>query len=208
MRVIYLSAAFILITCSNANADTLSRDFSPPNLDGPGTAMINHWGISNITVESRTSDTGFYGESYVLKVYRKNHIIEFPFDTTYGNFRMWIANLTGADSPEIILVTSWGRGTSASAKFLDIYYLQDLHLVNAYEMLISEYFGPGDLWSYDVNLVRRQSTEDFITLTLAVEEPYHGNLVVQSLVPKEKIMYIVWNKKLHKFISRGMQPSS
>ena len=207
MRLMCISAVFILLSGLSIRLQATMFGLWPPSLDAPGTLAINQWDISKVTIESRPSKTGFIGESYLLKVYGHGHLVKFPFDTTYGNFRVWIDNLTGGQSPEVILVASRGRGTSANAYFLDIYHQQPPGLVKVYEMQISGYFGPGDIWRYEVNFERRQNNVDFITLTLAVDEPYHGSLVAKQLIPKKKIMYIVWDEKFHKFILSNLRPS-
>lgn len=206
MRMASLFIVLLMLLSFGGRANATAFQLWPPSLNAPGTVLINRWGISDVTVERRTSDTGYWGESYLLKVNSQAGTATFPFDTTYGNFRFWIDNLIGETSPQIILVTSRGRGTSSSAYFLDVYRLQNSHFVKTYEMQISEYFGPGDIWKYEVDFQRRPADTDFIKLSLVVDEPDHDQYVVPTLIPKHKKLYIVWDKTSQKFIATTTKP--
>jgi hypothetical protein len=74
------------------------------------------------------------------------------FESTYGEFELVLADLTGDGLEEFILARGDGRGTAARTERLDVYRLGEKGLVPIFEHQLSDRPGIDCRWSYLVSI--------------------------------------------------------
>jgi hypothetical protein len=198
----YLLCAALLLFGLMTAAHAAYFNDDPPTLNAVGCVSFDS-GLS-ATIVKRLDGKSWWGEKYavLVKSADKKIDVSFPFESSYGRFRAYFPNLRELNQPNLVLVTSRGKGTSAASYYLDIYEIHGSTVTKAYEMQISEYYGPGELWWYDVSFEPTQSDKDDLVLNLNYSESTGNPLEDISLIPKTKEIRIAWDSKTEKYIER------
>jgi hypothetical protein len=109
------------------------------------------------SVSVRVSPTGLEWDHYVveLSLPGSNVAITYPFESSYGGYRLDVIRLTSSDTEEIVLVTGKGRGTSVRQEVVRILRVQDGKLDVLAETILSGFFDEGARWWYGISYVER-----------------------------------------------------
>lgn len=198
VKICIIAAGFVLLIIGQTASAKYFND-DPPTLNTTG--ELNVVGGITARVEKRLTDGEWSGDSYdlVIRISGTKDQVVFPFESTYGRFRLYMSGLTGSSMPEVILITASGRGTSATSYSLDIYRIDGSKLVKIYDKLIAEYYGPGEMWWYDVDFEVEKSGLSEIMLSLENSPPSHSALEDLTLIPKVTKLKVSWdvtNKKV------------
>ena len=112
----------------------------------------------------------------------------FLFESSYGHFLLWLADMTGDGREEFILVTGEGRGTSARRETLTVYSQEGADFTALTALPFSGYFGPGKRWYYQPTFTRVDGT--ILELRLCRDDDTNGRLSYPELIPGEQLITI------------------
>ena len=105
--------------------------------------------------------------------------------SSYGQFRIFLADLTGDGVEEIVTMTGEGSGTSARVEYLVVYQWAGSTLQQLLRTEVSEFFGPMEMWRYEPRFARDVDTQRIrLSLELRHDPPTDNPLTVPDLIPK------------------------
>ncbi len=111
------------------------------------------------------------------------------FESSYGEYRLWLSDLTGDGIEEFILLTGRGRGTSATRETLTVYSREGSGFTALTSVPFSDYFGMGARWYYEPRFVR-DGDRTVNELRLDWDDYSDGRLASPELIPEEKLIVI------------------
>ena len=91
------------------------------------------------------------GDDYILKAAwdQGRRVAAYPFRTSYGKFRLEVADLAGDGVPELVLVYGTGRGTSVRSETLQVLAMEEGEMRRIAAAPYSGFFGSGARWWYE-----------------------------------------------------------
>ena len=90
-------------------------------------------------------------DEHVAEITLDGRTIVYPFYSSYDSYRIDLIDLTRDFVPEVLLVTGEGRGTSVRKEVLHIFRIQGDKLQPITDTTVSEYFGEGLRWWYEIS---------------------------------------------------------
>jgi hypothetical protein len=123
-------------------------------------------------------------------------LIRKQIESSYGRFQLYLADLTADGVEEILLITGEGRGTSARQESLTVYRRTQSDVNEILRVPISEYFGSGKRWWYEVQF-HLDPRLNMVLLSLHLNHDTwesDDTLVVPDLIPKERDIAYKWNE--------------
>ena len=172
----------------------------------PHAAEINSIGTlslgksGTLEIKERPLNGAWWGDTFNLVVSQDGKIAVLPFDATYGIFKVMVSPLIGNTQPEYVLIAAQGRGTAATSWYLNIYQIRNHKFVRMYRKLIAQYFGPTNIWWYEVDYATMVGGTQAILLTLRISSPDSNQFVDKTLIPKQKFLKIYWDSAKNKFV--------
>ncbi|HEY1268722.1 MAG TPA: hypothetical protein VGH16_15815 [Candidatus Binatia bacterium] len=140
----------------------------------------NSYGMLRVTTGDR--------DEHVADFRLAGKTITYPFYSSYDGYRIDVINLSGHATPEIVMVTGAGRGTSVRKEILRVFSPENGKLKTLLETTVSEFFGEGLRWWYEVSYMSAENAlcTDLV-LQLRHDDPrdYNGWGGVQ-LIPTER----------------------
>jgi hypothetical protein len=104
-------------------------------------------------------------------------------------------DITGDGIGEFILIQGNGRGTSARNENILVFQHSGQTLKKILDEPISDYFGSGHQWRYELKILTIDSDKVFLRLILdSLPVDKEGDLCEPSLIPEEKIREFVFDK--------------
>lgn len=125
-----------------------------------------------------------------------------PFDAAYGRFEVtpFISSEDVHAPLNYVLINAQGKGTAATSWYLNIYKIRNHQFVSMYRKQIAGYFGPANIWWYEVDYARMLNGTPEILLTLRISSSNENKYVIKSLIPKDKFLKIYWDNSKHEFV--------
>src|SRR5262245_6168661 len=115
-------------------------------------------------------------------------------NSSYGAFRLFLADLTGDGVEEVVTVTGEGRGTFARREFLTVRQWSGNGLRELLRTVVSEYFGPGEMWRYEPRFEENPEAEAVeLFLDLRHDEPTPNRLTSPDLIPTAQHLHFVYD---------------
>jgi len=116
---------------------------------------------------------------------------EYAFQSSYGLFRLEIIDLTRNGTPEMVLVTGEGRGTSVRSETLEILSLDEGAITPAGTAGYSAFFGSGARWWYEHEYV---DMDDDGTLEVVLHQHHtpigEGEFEKPETIPPDKVIVL------------------
>ncbi|MDP8235137.1 MAG: hypothetical protein P9M08_02010 [Candidatus Erginobacter occultus] len=112
-----------------------------------------------------------------------------PFSSSYSDYNLWLADLTGDGREEFILVSGQGRGTCARSETLTVYSRDGAAFTALTDLPFSDYFGSGVRWYYEPTFVR-DGDRFILELKLDWDDYSETYLFFPELIPGEKLIVI------------------
>lgn len=189
-RGILASTFAVLLAAAPVSADV---EYDPVSVAEP--AMVTLPSTDRRAGFTMTVDYDLHGacglshECIVLSLKPHGHGGLKPLRTSltssYGLFRIFLADLTGDGVEEIVTITGEGSGTSARVEYLVVNQWAGSTLRQLLRTEVSEFFGPMEKWWYEPRFARDVDTQRIrLSLQLRHEPPTDNPLTVPDLIPK------------------------
>lgn len=198
-QLVLVIALTFLIGATNAS------DFHPSSLNQSGTIVLTGWRTTpKLTVSmSLDNDTKcpWEGDCLLLTVRlgdAKRTEIKKKILSSYGSFQLFLVDLIGEGTEQVVLITGGGRGTSVRAELLTVYKVTDSGLKVILDAPYSEYFGSGKRWWYEPIFERPKDPRLSAQMTLVLHHDEWDKseaLVSPESIPSAKIIRYRWNTK-------------
>jgi len=132
-----------------------------------------------------------FGDDYTLTVSWPGGSATYPFQTSYGIFHLDVVDLTSDGTPEIVLVTGDGRGTSVRSETLRVLAIDGDKIEVIKDVPYSNWFGSGARWWYEHEYVDVDDDGLMeIELTLHHTPLGEGGLERPDLIPEDKTVIV------------------
>ncbi len=123
-------------------------------LDRPVAVASSRYGELQVVVKDITPDDSgdqyFGGPLLSIQIDAEDRpIATHEFQTSYGLFCLDIIDLDGDREPDYVLVSGWGKGTSARRETITVFTVADDALAERYRAPYSDSFGSGASWNYE-----------------------------------------------------------
>ncbi|MAE61798.1 MAG: hypothetical protein CMJ49_10645 [Planctomycetaceae bacterium] len=145
--------ACVISACAAESSDPMAA-VVVAELDRPVSVVLSWHGELRVIVRDITPDNSgdeyFGGPLLSIQIDAEDErIATHDFQTSYGLFCLDIIDLDGDREPEYVLVSGWGRGTSARRETITVFTVADGALVERYRAPYSDSFGSGAWWNYE-----------------------------------------------------------
>jgi hypothetical protein len=115
--------------------------------------------------------------------------------SSYGFFRLYLADLTGDGLEELVTITGVGGGTCAREEFMTVQQWNGGDLRQLLRTMVSRCYGPSARWWYEPDL-ERSPDSDTVQLVLSLEhDPLTSDpLEIPELIPSARRVVFAYDR--------------